>query len=294
MTSNNKNHKASKTSYILDQESALEMTRLIEQARFVTQGQGSLFPGCSAHQLSRIHRVLDIACGPGEWACEVASTYPDMEVTALDISHRMIEYARVRAETSALKNIRFIRGNVLELEQVFSDELFDLINARFLFALLQEEGWHKLLRSCYRLLSPGGILLMTEVDHNTIARGDALIEFFEKVNRVMFRRGMSFAGKGSSMAITAMLPNFFREAGFEHLTLTPTVIDISDPKYRMPYIQDVKATALGAWELFRAEQIFTSRKQYDELMQRMVGEMSQPEFALLWHLLTLQGRMTAG
>ncbi|GHP00378.1 hypothetical protein KSF_104250 [Reticulibacter mediterranei] len=51
--------------YFIDTESAAEMARLLQQERLLTRAMGSLFP--SDLDPTHLHRVLDIACGPGGW-----------------------------------------------------------------------------------------------------------------------------------------------------------------------------------------------------------------------------------
>jgi SAM-dependent methyltransferase len=71
-------------SYVLDAESGAELARLIDQDILFTKAMGGLFP--RDLDLSTIHRVLDVACGPGGWAQEVAFTYPEIQITGIDIS----------------------------------------------------------------------------------------------------------------------------------------------------------------------------------------------------------------
>ena len=51
-----------------------------------------------------LRRVLDIACGPGEWVMATAKTYPTMSLTGIDISRSMIQYAREQALTQHLED----------------------------------------------------------------------------------------------------------------------------------------------------------------------------------------------
>src|SRR6266704_4026528 len=88
--------------YFNDPESGAEMARLLSQDRLITRGMGGLFSERS--DLSGIHRILDAACGPGGWALEVASTYPEIEVVGFDVSQAMIDYARVQAQARGLEN----------------------------------------------------------------------------------------------------------------------------------------------------------------------------------------------
>src|SRR5437588_1520651 len=88
--------------YFNDPESGAEMARLLNQDRLITKGMGGLFAERS--DLSGIHRILDVGCGPGGWALEVAFTYPEIEVVGLDISEAMINYARTQAKVRGLDN----------------------------------------------------------------------------------------------------------------------------------------------------------------------------------------------
>src|SRR5580700_2749935 len=69
--------------YVIDTESAAEMARLVNQSRILTEGMGGFFPG--QFDTTNIHDVLDIACGPGGWANDVAQSFPHMRVTGVDI-----------------------------------------------------------------------------------------------------------------------------------------------------------------------------------------------------------------
>jgi SAM-dependent methyltransferase len=80
------------TTYFADAENAGEMARLLKQARFATKGLGGLFPRCM--DVSSVHEMLDLACGPGEWVLAVADAYPAMRVTGIDQSTVMVQFAR--------------------------------------------------------------------------------------------------------------------------------------------------------------------------------------------------------
>src|SRR5690242_10696368 len=121
--------KTSRTnSYLFDSESAAEMARLINWDRMTTSTMGG--PLAEQPDPTCFHTVLDIACGPGGWCLDLAHAYPDVEVAGIDISQTMISYARARARSQGLGNASF---EVMDATQplAFSDQSFDLINARF-------------------------------------------------------------------------------------------------------------------------------------------------------------------
>src|SRR5579875_840647 len=82
------NHPKDENPYILDAESAAEMTRLLQQDQLLTKGIGGLLP--AQIDPAQIHDVLDIGCGPGGWVRDVAFTYPEMEVTGFDLAPRIV------------------------------------------------------------------------------------------------------------------------------------------------------------------------------------------------------------
>src|SRR5947209_14425138 len=108
-----------------------------------------------------LHDVLDLGCGPGGWVLDTAFENPHMEVAGIDISRIMIDYANARARTQQLPNASF---GVMDITRPleFPDASFDLVNARFLFAVLKRDAWSPFLDECTRVLRPGGILRLTE------------------------------------------------------------------------------------------------------------------------------------
>src|SRR5215469_18522543 len=122
-----------RTRFVADPESSETMAWLLNFDKIVTKGMG----GTLAEQadLSGIKRVLDIACGPGGWALEVAREHPEIEVTGIDISEAMIRFAKALATSRGYGNVRFL---VMDVKQplAFPDASFDLINERTLYGVL--------------------------------------------------------------------------------------------------------------------------------------------------------------
>ena len=114
--------------YVMDPESPTEMARLMLQDRFITEGMQGIFSERS--NLGNIQAILDVGCGPGGWALDVAHTYPDKAVVGVDISTTMITYAQAQATAQRLTNVTFAVMNALEPLN-FAEETFDLVNVRF-------------------------------------------------------------------------------------------------------------------------------------------------------------------
>jgi len=100
-------------------------------------------------------RALDVACGTGDLAVELASRVGESgEVVGCDFSERMLELARAKAP-----DIRFEQANALELP--YPDDSFDAATVGFgarNFADL-DRG----LREMARVVRPGGRVVVLEI-----------------------------------------------------------------------------------------------------------------------------------
>src|SRR5260221_9408563 len=127
-----------------DRSSNAEMIRLMFQDNLITTGMGG--PLSEQADPASLHRVLDIGCGPGGWILEAAFRYHHMSLTGIDISWRMIEYARAQAQSRGLTDgVEFLVMDALHPLK-FSNASFDLVNLRLGSSFL-------LLTDCPRLLA---------------------------------------------------------------------------------------------------------------------------------------------
>lgn len=196
--------------YQLDPEHESELIRLIRQARFMTNAQGGLLP---ERKILPASRVIDLACGPGDWALDLASEgrLEGIEVIGMDISKLMIDYARAQASAAQLENARFLVGDILK-PLPFPDNHFDIINARFL-SFMPNTAWHQLLQECYRVLKPGGLIRLTESEA-TISNSAAFDTLTLLVVQALNKGGRTFSHHGHFIGITAMVRSFLESNGF--------------------------------------------------------------------------------
>jgi len=106
-------------------------------------------------------RVLDLGCGPGVSAFALAERLgAGVHVVGVDLARRMLERASQhhRTEHRALKTVSFARANACLLP--FADGTFDGVTGHsFLYLVPDPLG---VLREAYRVLAPGGRLVMLE------------------------------------------------------------------------------------------------------------------------------------
>src|SRR5712692_1848593 len=98
-------------------------------------------------------RVLDVACGKGEWVRAMGHTYPAMEVVGLDASEETIR--TVRCLASHLDNARFLLGEMHCMSDV-ADNSFDLVRACCVAPWVAPHAWHALIQQWLRVCRSGG------------------------------------------------------------------------------------------------------------------------------------------
>ena len=100
--------------------------------------------------------VLDVACGPGIVACELAKSV--FHVTGIDITPAMIEQARQMQKERKLDNMDWKIGDIIRLP--FDDSLFSLVITRYSFHHLVEPA--KVLDEMIRVCKPGGRIIVID------------------------------------------------------------------------------------------------------------------------------------
>lgn len=210
--------------YILG-DSQAEMVHLIEIDRYFNKAMGGLLPEQPEQALSRIHDVLDVACGPGGWALDVAQAFPHVQVTGIDISQGMIDYARVQVHASRLDNAQFQVANAID-PFTFPDNSFDLVNARQIEGVIPTATWPALLKEMVRVTRPGGTIRVTGSEW-----GVGNSPTHEKLQRLMLRAwhaaGLNHSPDERNYGISAMLGRYLQDAGCVNIQERPSIMDIS-------------------------------------------------------------------
>jgi ubiquinone/menaquinone biosynthesis C-methylase UbiE len=196
--------------YMMDAENVAEMARLIRNAREISQTIG-LCP--KEITLADKQTILDIACGPGEWAIEIAHLLPTSRIMGIDISQIMTRYAHLTAQDQQLLNTQF---RIMDATQPldFPDSSFDLIHARLIEGFLSRDDWPKLLADCFRLLRPGGVICTVEIDNMGSNTSPALTHYNTLFVEALRRAGKSFTTSGDATGVLAVQARLLQNAGF--------------------------------------------------------------------------------
>jgi len=214
---------STESTYVLDADSELELSRLVMADRLLTKDMGGVWP--EQANLSTIQYVLDLACGPGGWVLDVAGAYPEKEVMGIDISEAMVRYAKAQARAHHLDNADFAVMDVSKPLDI-PDESFDLINARYLVGVLLREKWPAFIQECWRLLRPGGILRLTEPEL-PVTNSIACDQINHMITLAMHRAGYGFSPQGYQFGTVMELEPRLREAGFEQTSVRSSASNAS-------------------------------------------------------------------
>src|SRR5579884_494101 len=79
----------------------------------VTKAMGGVLSE-RGNDLSGLHSILDLACGSGGWVLEVASQYPEISVSGVDLNESLINYVKAHAKVRGIDNAYFSVMNILE------------------------------------------------------------------------------------------------------------------------------------------------------------------------------------
>jgi ubiquinone/menaquinone biosynthesis C-methylase UbiE len=272
--------------YVFNSESAAEMARLVAQDLLVTKYMGGLLP--ENPTFTGIKRVLDVACGPGGWAIEVAFAYPDIEVVGIDISRTMIEYARAQAKVQGLNNVRFLVMDVTRPLDFPADD-FDLVNLRGAVGFMPPTAWPEFVKEAVRISRSGGMIRLTECDDMGTTSSSAFEKFEIMGNRAFLRAGRSFSPEGRNWGLTPMLGRFLRQAGCKNIRHTAHVIDYSAGTEAHDGMFHDWMISLKFVQPFLIKMGLATQEELDNLYQQALAEMMADDFSALWYFVTVSG-----
>jgi ubiquinone/menaquinone biosynthesis C-methylase UbiE len=276
------------TYFVQDRSNKEEMTRLTLQDQMLTASMGGVLP--EQPDPSQFQRILDSGCGTGGWLIEVAKQYPTVShLVGIDISDRMIEYARAQAEAAHVSDrVEFHTMDSLR-QLAFPDGFFDLVNQRLGLSFVRTWNWLSLLNEFGRITRPGGVLRLTEAEMvDSTSTGLARRE--QLLLQAFHQAGHFFAPEADG--ITRELVPLLQHYGLQN---------IQTRIHRLEYRAGTEQGRFFAEDMargFRTLRPFIQKwavvpDDYDALFQRTVSEMQQPDFVATWPLLTVWGTFPA-
>ena len=129
------------------------LTRITDKAEFEIKhvadslAVAKILPGIAGSSW----RVADVGCGAGFPSLVLAAAFPQLEVTAIDSTHKKVAFVAEAAQELGLANLNAVAGRAVELSRKAEyGERFDLVTARAVAAVA------RLFPECRRMIAPGG------------------------------------------------------------------------------------------------------------------------------------------
>lgn len=272
------------TYFVQDRSSEDELTRLTLQSKLLTESMGGLLP--EQPDPAQFKRVLDVGCGTGGWLINYAKAYPTSQCVGVDVSQRMIDYAREQARAANVNNVEFHVMDALG-DFLFPAESFDLVNMRLGASFLRKWDWPVVLKKFHALTCRGGIVRFVEIIG--IETNSAIFNHISEIGRRAFAQaGQDMWVESDSSSIPSQFVALFERADFQNVqnhqcTLTYSTRDID----KSSFIEDMT-------RLLRTGKPFLQKwtqlpDDYDVLAEQAIAEMHQDDFEATWNLLTIYG-----
>lgn len=272
------------TYVVQDDLYAEELRRLTIQDELTTTLMGG--PLSEQSEAASIRRVLDIGSGSGSWVLSAAKTYPEMSLIGIDISQRMVDYAR--QQTSDLQLTERVEFHVMNalLMLEFPDDYFDLVNLRFGIGYLRTWDWPKLLADILRVCRPGGIVRVTECEVGGQSSSQAVTQLYSLLTTALFREGHLFEQNPRGL-IDHLVPLLTRH-GYQNVQSRARM---AEPQ---PGTPEAQAAAQDISGMCRVSRPFLEKwdclpADYDTFCQQVLAETQDPTFTTSSTLLTVWG-----
>lgn len=284
-TSSIPRREAPSTYFVQDKSNQNEMIRLQIQDQLLTASMGGVLT--EQPDPTQFQRVLDVGCGTGNWLIDTAKAYPSIaRLVGVDISEKMVEYARAQAEAHHVADRVEFRAMDAMLILEFPAGYFDLVNQRFGASFIRTWEWQKLLGEYQRVSKPGGTIRITEADFLAGTSSPAFSQLNDLFLQACYQSGRYFTAKGD--AVTSQLAQLMEAHGVQHVQTRPYMLDFhAGTPEGQDFINNQKLIYQTALPFLRKWTHVPDN--YEEIYQQMLKEMQQPDFVATWYLLTAWG-----
>ncbi|KAF2145231.1 uncharacterized protein K452DRAFT_316320 [Aplosporella prunicola CBS 121167] len=235
-------------------------------------------------------KVLDCGYGRGNWALEMAQTYPNSEVTAIDL------YPAAELPDDQPDNLECEAWDLNQtLTPTYKPNYYDLVHSRLVAPGIKKERWRTYLRDIFRLLKRGGWVQMAEFyyiiqsDSGMLTDEHALMQWSNAYRHITERDRDPRIGRH--------LGQMMRTAG---------LADVQEVTYRMPiggWPADPKLKNVGEQNLENigtmldslaiwpfTERMGWTKEQVDALTRQARAEAADPRLKLYIPLTVAWGR----
>lgn len=211
--------------------------------------------------------ILDVGCGTGRWAMELATEFPEANVVGLDlvaVEEVTLGYGLDRLPS----NYVFVAGDALQ-PLPFADNSFEFVHQRLLIAAVPVGRWPDIIRELARVTVPGGWIELAECGVPRDAPGMPYPDLWGTWIEFCRQRGIDF-----TMGHT--LGALLHDAGLTAVRQQEVVFPMGDHGGSIGRMSATDCLAMG--RTMRPAVIskgITSEAQYDRLIAATEDEFRQ-------------------
>lgn len=174
--------------------------------------------------------ILDVGCGTGRWALEIAAEFPATNVVGVDVSPLLDEAAAIGRRPV---NFTFVQADVLQ-GLPFADATFEYVFQRLLFLAIPALLWPGVVRELVRVTRPGSWVELVE-GGVTEGGGQAMATLAEWAANLSAQRGIDLR-QGAHIA------TFLREARLQEVAVRRVEVPIGRARRGARHIGRMMAT----------------------------------------------------
>ena len=125
-------------------------------------------------------KVLDVATGTGRTLQQIQSALPEVELYGLDLSSSYLKQASKYLSSRSGDLVQLTKGNAERMP--YPSNSFQAITCVFLFHELPRDARQNVLNECFRLLVPGGtVVLADSIQLEDSPKFTSIMENFHKI-----------------------------------------------------------------------------------------------------------------
>lgn len=114
----------------------------------------------------KLHSVLDIGCGAGNYSVKLLGKVGDANVTLVDLSQNMLDRAKKRMQAVTTGTVITKKGDFRSVD--IGEERFDVIIATAVLHHLRDDNdWEKAFKKLFELLKEGGSIWIFDLVHQS-------------------------------------------------------------------------------------------------------------------------------
>src|ERR1019366_6815293 len=227
--------------------------------------------------------------GPGGWTLDVARSYPQKEITGIDISDTMLAHANEQKKIHGLTNIHFKKMDVRQ-ELQFPDQSFNLVNIRAATGYVSRSLWPLLLKECMRITKAGGILRISESDRIALTNSAAFEKYAHYLTHLLSVMQYGFGADTYTFGMGPTLGKLLENAGYNNIRFKSYVLDFSyGTAFHSIQLQNIGITFQSLHPRF-IEMGLATQEELENLHEALIQEMTSETFCAVGYILTFCGK----